>query len=608
VPSPDADRRLFLYCATIGTEFNQKNKKQLSGQIFKPILYLSFVRQAKQGVTDRSMLRVLTRPMINWAAPVARILMCMIIMDGLYLSDRPLLHWFLLLWVCWAAVTSAATAIGHHHSISELRILAAIDSLMATLCIFLLANPEPPVIAFAFCVSVTVLGCRLGLALLAFLVALPFTAWLGHEVLEIGRFHPAHIISVKEGEMNGLITAIGLWAVAATAAVIHRRARIDSFVYKFNSIEMLHPERSFEFDLHGVVENLAKIFAPERAFCVITQPAINTGYRQFAHNCDLTMSAADLKSLLELTVALPERALIIDTEIQLCWPLDASRPRPLDETEQAFARYLMREKFVIAIVQHLQIGKSQGLMVVAAMKPIDACLRVDAIKIEKNVTRLAEFLTRMAEAERQFIADAHDVARRDLHDGVLQSMAALRMKLLTIAKREDLKKHPALLDLRKAADILTLEQVRLRGLLETSESENDTINLVARLDICLRTISLQWEIDAKIESEEPAVPVDRESALNIEHLVREAVANAVRHAKISALTVRLSLKHDVLLIAINERGGQLEHSGKGEGSMPLQSASLQHRLRLVNGAAYAEGLAKGGLLAISIPMQQVNDA
>ena len=554
------------------------------------------------------MLRALTRPTINWAAPLARILMCVIILDGLYLSGRPLLHWFVLLWTCWAAVTTAATAIGHHQGIREMQIMAGIDSLLATMCIFLLSDPEPPVIAFAFCFSVTVLGFGLGLKSLALLLALPFTAWIGHEVLEIGQFHPSHIITVREGDMNGMITAIRLWAVVATAALIHRSARVDSFTYKCNSIEMLHPDRSFEFDLQGAVENLAKVFAPERAFCILTRPAINSGYRMFAQGCDPTIMATDLNSFLDLAAALPDRALIMDTENQICWPLDAKRPRHLDETEQAFARYLKRDHFVIAIVQRLQIGKSHGLMVVAAMKPIDACLRVDAIKIEKNVTRLAEFLARMAEAERQFIVDAHDVARRDLHDGVLQSMAALRMKLLTIGKREDMKKHPALLDLRKAADILTLEQARLRGLLENSESENDTINLVARLDICLRAISLQWEIDAKIESDEPAVPVDRKSALNIEHLVREAVANAVRHAKIRALTVRLSLKHDVLLIALNERGGNSEQSIKGKGSMPLQSASLQHRLRLVNGAAYSEGLAKGGLLAISIPMQQIDDA
>ena len=317
---------------------------------------------------------------------------------------------------------------------------------------------------------------------------------------------------------------------------------------------------------------------------------------------------SNLTGLLKLSAILPQRAMLMDSENQLCRPLDATKPRALDDAEQSIARYLIRDRFVVAIVQRLKIGKSEGLLMVAAMKPIDACLRVDAIKIEKNMILLLAFLARISEAERRFIADAHDVARRDLHDGVLQSLAALRMKLLTIAKREDMKNHPALLDLHKTASILTLEQARLRGLLETSESQNDTINLVARLDLCLRAISLQWEIDAKIEADEPAVPVDRESALNIEHLVREAVANAMRHAKISALTVRLSLKHNALLIAINDRGGVEAFGQGGDASMPLQSASLQHRLRLVNGTAYAEGLGKGGVLAIGIPMQQVDDA
>lgn len=554
------------------------------------------------------MLRVFNRPIINWAAPVARILMCLIIIGGLYLSGRSLMHWFVLLWICWTAVSTAATIIGHHHSVRDFQILAVVDTVMAVLSIFLIADPAASVLAFLLCVSVTIWACGLGVGFLAALMALPFTAWVAHQLLEIGQFNVSHVVSVKEGHMVGFITAIRLWALIAVAALIHRNVRVNNFTQKCHSIEMLHPDRSFEFDLQRTVENLAKIFTPERAFCIITRPAMNSGYRQFAHNCDPASIGLDLTGLLKLSAALPQCAMLMDSENRLCWPLDARKPRMLDDTEQSLARSLMRDDFVIAIVQRLKIGKSEGLLVVAAMKPIDACLRVDAIKIEKNVTKLMEFLARIAEAETRFIADAHDVARRDLHDGVLQSMAALRMKLLTIAKRPDMKNHPALLELRKTAGILTLEQARLRGLLETSESENDTVNLIARLDICLRAISLQWEIDAKIESEEPAVPVDRESALNIEHLVREAVANAVRHAKVSALTVRLSLKHDALMIAINDRGGELKLSGKGEALMPLQSTSLQHRLRLVNGTAYAEGLGKGGLLAISIPMQQVDDA
>lgn len=554
------------------------------------------------------MFRVVTRPTIMWSAPVARVLMSALVLESLAEQGRPMLNWFALLWAAWAAVTVVGAAIGQHMRVRELQAIVGVDAVIGALSLFLMPGSEAPVIAFLVCSAVLALGCGLGRAALALLFVLPALTWLLHAVLDLLQPPAFHIVRADGPGANWLILAIELVALAALAALVHRKARVDMFTQECSSIDMLRPDRSFEFDLQEMVDHLARIFAPERAFCLLARAAHGAGYRQFSHGCDLAVIANEIPAMLDLVHRLPARAAIYDTEAGLCWPLDADRPRSFSEAEQQLAHFLKREHFVVALLQPLRIGRSHGVLACAAMKPVDACLLVDAVKVERNISGLMEFLARMAEAERQFIADAHDVARRDLHDGVLQSMAALRMKLLTIAKREDMETHPALLDLRKTADILTLEQVRLRGLLETSASENDTINLVARLDICLRAISLQWEIDAKIQSEEPAVAVDRESALNIEHLVREAVANAVRHAKISALTVMLSLKHDVLLIAINDSGGKAARSVEGDRSMPLQSASLQHRLRLVNGRAYSEGLGKGALLAISIPMQQVDDA
>ena len=184
------------------------------------------------------------------------------------------------------------------------------------------------------------------------------------------------------------------------------------------------------------------------------------------------------------------------------------------------------------------------------------------------------------------------------------------MRLLTAARRPDIKDHPLQTEVQKIADILTLEQARLRGLLETSENEDHGINLVTTLGVALRAISMQWEIDARLEVEEPAIPIDKESAINIEHLVREAVANAVRHANSTQLTVKLSLHQNALQIAIIDRadksaGGGVEKGGK---SMPLKSASLLQRLRLVNGFAYAEGLDKSAILAVTIPMQRIDNA
>jgi signal transduction histidine kinase len=168
--------------------------------------------------------------------------------------------------------------------------------------------------------------------------------------------------------------------------------------------------------------------------------------------------------------------------------------------------------------------------------------------------------------------------------------------------------HPIELEIRKAVDIVTLEQSRLRGFLERSDTVDYTVNLVSQIDICVRTISVQWGIEVKLKSEEPAIPVDKESSFNIEHLLREVITNAARHAKSKSLTVTLSLKQDALMMAVIDLSQPPEGPQVYEKpELTLKSASLRERLRLVNGEAYAEGLGKGTLLSIRIPMQQIEN-
>lgn len=288
---------------------------------------------------------------------------------------------------------------------------------------------------------------------------------------------------------------------------------------------------------------------------------------------------------------------------------DGQGAKSMPDKVKSVATILGREAMSQCIIKWVRIGRADGV-VVCAIGTVDALALHEAKQICQALNELFPLLDSISEAERNFIADAHDVARRDLHDGVLQTLAAVRMRLLSLARRDDVREQPVHDELQKVADILTLEQARLRGMLETSESEDHGINLVTALDVALRAISMQWEIDAKLESDERAVPIDKESAINIEHLVREAVANAVRHANSTQLTVHLSFHHNALRIAIIDRA-EFATSGvgkKGGKSMPLKSASLLQRLRLVNGSAYAEGLEKSAILAITIPMQRTEHA
>jgi signal transduction histidine kinase len=270
---------------------------------------------------------------------------------------------------------------------------------------------------------------------------------------------------------------------------------------------------------------------------------------------------------------------------------------------------LKRCDISVAFVQHIQIDRLEGAVICAVNTKIGPALLAEASILNKSIATIAEFLDSKASAERNFIADAHDVARRDLHDGVLQTLAALRMRLATIARRKEQSNEAVRLDISKTIDIIALEQTRLRGLLETNTHSDGTVNLVTRLDVCLRSIALQWDISIALNAEDPAVPMDPESALNIENLVREVMANAVRHTASRSLTVSLSLKHDALMLAVNDLMSA-KHQGetKQMASLPLQSSSLRQRLKIANAKAYVDGLDQGVLLSIRIPMEQIDDA
>ncbi|MGL5838700.1 MAG: sensor histidine kinase, partial [Sphingorhabdus sp.] len=371
---------------------------------------------------------------------------------------------------------------------------------------------------------------------------------------------------------------------------------------------MLKLEHSLEFDLQGLVDLIATLFPTNSAYCLISGSAEQATMRSFSLGEILELDASERLRLLDFRESLGNGT-VMDNDGGTLLDFEGRITRRFDEADRRIAFLLAKNDLTVSLLKPFNIGRAKGMMLVA-LPPVDAIVLHEAGLICQTLDTLFPTLDSIAEAERNFIADAHDVARRDLHDGVLQTLAAVRMRLLSIGRQKDMKGHPAQAAIIKVADILTLEQARLRGLLEISEDEDHGINLVTRLDVGLRTISMQWEIDAKLEAEEPAIPIDKESAINIEHLVREAVANAVRHADSRQLTVRLSLTHNSLRIAIIDRNDDARPKGakKGRESMPLRSASLLHRLRLVNGSAYADGLENRAILAITIPMQRLEHA
>lgn len=543
-----------------------------------------------------------------WAPALIRVLMALAVADLQFAADGKIFHVEAFALLAWAFLTIGwllvAQPLQKRHILAQFGIDVGAAALAAWVA------PTSLVHALALLAASAQLLFRTGVStyylstLLIPLAIAPLRA----------KFADAEMGSLASSASGNLIEqtifALTIFATGISLAVSSSRAdQLRQFAEEAVSIKLFKLGRSLEFDLQRLVESMASLFTPNRAHCLIGEASQRAVPRRYDCGTALNLSEHDLRRMLLLGDDVGQSELLLDNNARSVFTISSDKPVRMGDKEQAVANILAREGISNAYLKWMQIGRSRG-MVICGLASIDALKIHEARLVTDALNQLFPLLDSISDAERHFIADAHDVARRDLHDGVLQTLAAVRMRLLSVGRRDDVKQQPVGTDIRKIADILTLEQARLRGLLETSEDEEHGINLVTRLDVSLRAISMQWDIDARLEAEEPAIPIDKESAINIEHLVREAVANAVRHAESKQLTVRLSLHQNAMQIVIIDRAGQVTGgTAKKRGtSMPLKSASLQHRLRLVNGSAYQEGLESSAILSVTIPMQRVDNA
>lgn len=566
--------------------------------------------------TFGQMLNRLPTAIILWAWSIVRILLCSIVFLVLSASPAELnftysLQLYFYAWLGWTAATTLLAVSGQLLQAKMLRAQVVGDTILILCAIIVLRGVEIatiPFSAFAVCVAVIAITIDLkGKHLLAAFAVGVCLFLLRYLVAQLSGAPSPPIIAGSElsAAISQLMLLIAMGMVMISAS---RKYRFKLFSIQFSSLHTLSLEKSFKFDLQALTDAAASLFRPHQAACLVQVPShYATG--QYHHcNLPILQKEQERQELMDALHNLPIGYTLFDTQLNRVIFPDTGRHRPFDEHEQRIAHVLRRADIRSALVQHLQIDHMRGGFICAINNRIDVAIMAEASFVGRHVTEMAMYLGKVATAQRNFIADAHDVARRDLHDGVLQTLAALRMRLLLLTKREDVAQQPVELEIRKAVDIVTLEQSRLRSFLERNETADYTVNLVSQIDICVRTISLQWGIEVKLASEEPAIPVDTESSFNIEHLLREVITNAVRHAKSKSLTVTLSLKQDALMMAVTDLSHPLEAPQVSEKpALTLKSASLRERLRLVNGEAYVEGLGKGTLLSIRIPMQQVEN-
>jgi len=148
---------------------------------------------------------------------------------------------------------------------------------------------------------------------------------------------------------------------------------------------------------------------------------------------------------------------------------------------------------------------------------------------------------------------------RDVHDSIVQFLAgaAFRLEAIKRAARSGATIDHQLDELKR---LLVEEQGEIRGFVMALRRDRDLelAEAVTELRALADRLSHQWSVDCHItaKGKEGAIPIRLQ--LDLQQLLREAVANAVRHGGADRIDVGLAVDKDQLRLSVADNGSGFE--------------------------------------------------
>lgn len=157
----------------------------------------------------------------------------------------------------------------------------------------------------------------------------------------------------------------------------------------------------------------------------------------------------------------------------------------------------------------------------------------------------------LAAAEDSAEARSRLTLARDLHDSVVQFLAgaAFRLEAIKRSKASGREFEP---DLDELKQLMLQEQRELRSIITALRTGplvafNDLVKDLAAL---AGRLARQWDIACEVKARPAELAIPIRLHLDAQQLVREAVANAVRHAEAKSITIGLSATANELRLKI----------------------------------------------------------
>jgi signal transduction histidine kinase len=189
---------------------------------------------------------------------------------------------------------------------------------------------------------------------------------------------------------------------------------------------------------------------------------------------------------------------------------------------------------------------------------------------------------------------------RDVHDSIVQFLAGAAFRVEAI-KRSTKTGSTVGSELDELKRLLVEEQAEIRGFLLAlrRDREFELADAVAELRALAERLSQQWSIDCTVKGhgDKGAIPIRLQ--LDLQQMLREAVANAVRHGGAKRVDVDLSVVDDQLQLQVTDNGAGFT---KANGDEVAEPWSLKERVERAHGSIRLVSEPGSTNILISLPI------
>jgi signal transduction histidine kinase len=196
------------------------------------------------------------------------------------------------------------------------------------------------------------------------------------------------------------------------------------------------------------------------------------------------------------------------------------------------------------------------------------------------------------------IAGARERERlqRELHDSVLQALASIRFQVAPLLSGRPMSPRPLIENI----DRIAKEQIAtIRCIINPDADEDDFAYLPETLSMVVRSLGEQWGIDCVLKVRDGNCATNATIGRELSFAVREIVANAVRHARASAIEFVLEPDGNRIALQVSDDGVPNMARLGSSGAVP--SRSLMRRVQALGGEVFLQNIGGQTTIRITVP-------